>query len=1142
METAKVEVSETAVALEPIGEVAGADEFLARAHDAESLAVFDITQHDKMASGMDKADKELKSVNAEKQKRREQTIGDTQEKMRKAEQDASKNQDGLEAGAKTSIQAARQEIVEEQAAKVDSVKQNLSSESEKATKKIDARITEDQSKLKTTYDQAEKEAEAKKTEAQKDIDNKKKEAEDASENKSWWERGKAWVGSQLSKIGEAFGKLFTKLFEDIDKVIAKAKKVGGDLIDAGAKFAKKVVSGLGKLAKTAVNNVVGKYFPETAKKLNALIDNEVKAFNNKIDLVAKKLKTGLNALLDVLGDGLKGVLKFVQGALNGIIAIAQAALKGDWGEVARIFLEGILSTWGISLESFYAFFGKAMDVLLLIYNDPWQFLQNLFNAVMEGFNKFGDNFLEHLTKGFFEWLTGAFAGTLRLPTTFDLVGLLDLAAQILGLTYENIRTIAVDVFGESAVEKVEHVFGYVKALITEGWSSLFEKIKDDLSGLYDIVVDQITSYLETKIVQAGIVLLVSMLNPVTGLIRLVMAIWKFVTWVITNLGRFKTIFETIVNGIVNIAKGIIEPAALKVESAIALLIAPIIDLLAGLLLISGVTDQVKKIISQVRKKITAAIKKFITKIGSLFTGKKKKKGDSTEEADDDLMTDVKFSADGESHRLYVVEKGDDVVPMVASDPTPVALWLNQQEERHFKKGGDLKKKGDEDVVALIRTARDQLGILDGLVEKNQDEAEKKDLSEDETEKATRAGEILKETLIKLFMDDNNITKPLHVGGIARQNSGFMLKVLFFAHQANEAITDNDKFVTNKLISKVGEDTSINAPLGRLIAAIAEHPDNGAMWAEAIEPEIIAAAKMKTSKKNPQDYSIFVGFKAINFRETTENKKFLKKQYRYFEKQDEAGKGVGDGALKDLNYFFTKSPRARGNKDWVSDKLRDAKPKSHEWIPVSLFTDIVNQVTESMSDENLHLVGNLLQMQHKLRTPTSKVIFDYDYIKGNHGRFGYIGTEHLSALSNDPSMKLDDGYKKFNAPITTLQGHNKLYVTQIEDNKPTKREANAGSYNWHEDLKKRLRRAGIGRKISGDTIHLIEKFFIRMITRDFLFSKDDEDVFEKASLEFGQYEIAGIKYTNYKEAFDKAIEITNIVIGDLKEQINKIKND
>jgi hypothetical protein len=99
---------------------------------------------------------------------------------------------------------------------------------------------------------------------------------------------------------------------------------------------------------------------------------------------------------------------------------------------------------------------QAASVITLIIEDPIGFLSNLVTAVTQGVTNFKDHIVEHLKKGLLDWVFGAVTRAgIELPETFDLKGVLSLVLQILGLTWQNIRRIAVEMVGEPIVHAIE---------------------------------------------------------------------------------------------------------------------------------------------------------------------------------------------------------------------------------------------------------------------------------------------------------------------------------------------------------------------------------------------------------------------------------------------------------------------------------------------------------------------------------------------------------------------------------------------------------------------------------------------------------------------------------------------------------------
>jgi hypothetical protein len=696
-ETVALDMEQRETALDETAQVEGADQFLSRDLDAETTALFDAHHQTAMQDSLSEADTEMAAMVTERDSKREAETAKAREDMATAEKDANDKQQAEVGDARRKIQDERQSTMDAQGAAVADMNEEARTENERVQGDIKTRVEQDEAKIAKDFEGAEKQAESKLNDAEKDAKAEKDKAEKEAEDKSWWDRAVDWVGEQLSKLGDLIGKIFDAVRAGINKILDGVKAIAFTLIDAAASFIKGAIELYGEFLKLAVTHIVGSVFPELAEKLNAVIDEGVRLAKAAVDKAAEGLKAAVNAIVDLYKKALNAILDFVEGALNTVLAVAQAALAGDWSEVARLIIDPILKMLGINKDDFYAFFSNAADGLMKIVNDPLAFLGHLLDTVVGGFKLFGQNFVDHLIGGVIGWLTGALGGSITMPEKWDLWGVLDIARQILGLTLDMMRRIAVRILGEAAVEKIEFFIDYAKELIIGGWGAFFDKIKSDLSGLFDMVMGELTTFLVEKVVKAGIVWLASLINPAGALVKLVLMIWDFVMWMKDNLARFVDIITTVVNGIVDIANGKVEPASKAIERVLGNLLAPAIDLIARLIGLGNVAGRVRKIIEKVRKRIEDAIVKLIRKVLAKFTGKGGGKTSGTDDTPGKtgaLMTPKQFQGAGESHTLYLEEDGNDVVPTMRSTPTPVVKWLN-----------DLKK--EDNVAPYIKRENDK---------------------------------------------------------------------------------------------------------------------------------------------------------------------------------------------------------------------------------------------------------------------------------------------------------------------------------------------------------------------------------------------------------------------------------------------------
>ena len=452
----------------------------------------------------------------------------------------------------------------------------------------------------------------------------KAKAERDAENESWWDRAVSWVKSALKSLVSAVGAIFDGVRALINKALDAAKALALRAIDAVAGAIKGAIGVFGAILKGAISVLVGQVFPELAARLNSAVDGFVTGAQHAVDAVADRLKKGVEALVEGLRTALMKALDVFQAGITAALSLATAALTGDWGALARMVLEAVLRLIGVSPAEFAAFVGSAEETFRMIVDKPMDFVRNLMDAVKGGISGFAERIGTHLQQGVIGWLTGALGSAgITIPEKFDLMGVLDLARQILGLTWENLKAKARTIIGEKNVERLETAFGFIGTLVTEGWSGLWNRIIADLTSLRDTVFDGIRSFVQERVIFAAITKLASLFNPVGAIVQLVLAAWNLFTFVRDQLSRLVELVTTVVGAVGDIARGILDKPKAAVEGVLSRLLPLAIDLLARLLGLGNVGAKVREIIEKVRGAIDKAIDKLIGKVVGLFSGGKK---------------------------------------------------------------------------------------------------------------------------------------------------------------------------------------------------------------------------------------------------------------------------------------------------------------------------------------------------------------------------------------------------------------------------------------------------------------------------------------------------------------------------------------
>lgn len=338
-------------------------------------------------------------------------------------------------------------------------------------------------------------------------------------------------------------------------------------------------------------------------KLNAL-DNEVNDAQKKLEeALAKKREAAIKAIDEK-------------------IAKMKEAMKGALGKLAGLIFEALMKffKWALKKAGMDpdALINKVTSTIKAIVKNPKGFFGNLIKAVKGGVFNFRDNIKTHLIKGLIDWITGGLQGAgITLPTTWDLKGIIGLVLQILGLTWANIRRHLVDKMGEKtiafvekAIEMGEKALEIFKKIKAGGFGALWDMIKDKAEEIKGMVMEKIRDFISTEVIKAGIVKLVSMLNPVGAIAQAIMGIYNAVMFFVENGSRIAAFVSSIFDSIANIAAGSLGAASAAVEGALAKTIPIIINFIARLAGLGNLGAKVAKVIQAIQKPVNMVLEKL----------------------------------------------------------------------------------------------------------------------------------------------------------------------------------------------------------------------------------------------------------------------------------------------------------------------------------------------------------------------------------------------------------------------------------------------------------------------------------------------------------------------------------------------------
>lgn len=685
------------------------------------IAGFDQDSAAQMAASADAARQQMADAQGTRDTAHADAVQQAQVQRQDAETQADDSQRQAVVAQRQTIQHERQRTVDDQNAAMAGINAEAAQARDDRREQAQREVAAGQQRIDARYDQAETDAEAAVRRGEQEAERERERKRRESEQASWWDRAVDFIRSAFEALTALISGIFDAVRSAVTGLIELARQAVVGLIQAVSAALQAIVSALGEVLRGLVDRLLGEIFPELARRLNAAIDAAVNAVNRAIDTVAGALVEAVNAIAAALTSAVNAVLDAFQAAVNSALAVLQAALTGDWGALLVRVLDAVLRVLGIEPVAFHALIAQAADAVTTIVNDPGRFVTNMLDVVVGGIRRFANNFFDHFRRGIIGWLTGAL-GDIQIPSEWNLWTVLDLARQILGLTWDFVRERAARLIGPENVTRLEMMGSWIGTLITEGWQGLWTRVQESLASLRDSVLEAIRNFVLERVIMAAIGWLASMFNPVGALVRLVMMIWNLYQFVSAQMQRLFGIAQAVVGAISNIARGVLEPGQRAVETVLGNLVPVVIDLLMSLLGVTGVAARVRQIIQDLRQRIADAVDRMLQRVlQTLGLNRRTAAGSGAAgaggaaAAEGPLGQAVTIDVEeGEDHTLTLERRaGQRPVAIMRSEPKPVSEWLQDLARMASAQRDDARRTAATAAVNLARAKLTELEAAAG---------------------------------------------------------------------------------------------------------------------------------------------------------------------------------------------------------------------------------------------------------------------------------------------------------------------------------------------------------------------------------------------------------------------------------------------
>lgn len=376
-------------------------------------------------------------------------------------------------------------------------------------------------------------------------------------------------------------------------------------------------------------------------------------------------------------------------------------------KVVKKVIEIMLKIMNFPVNLIGSIFQKTAGVITLIQKDPIGFIKNLLRGVKQGFMQFFNNIGTHLMNGLTKWLFGQLGKAgIKPPPDLSLSSILGLVLEILDITKDKIFAKVAEKIGKKKMERIRGfmdkltgIWAFVKDVVQRGPVAIWEYVKEKISNLWNMVFEQVKSWVMEKIVKKVSTKLLSMLDPsgVMAVVNSFIAIYNAIESFVEYFTKMLKMVNRFVDGVAAVATGNLAPAANKLESSLSKGMPIAIGFFANQVGLSGLGKKVGKMIEGVRKKVDSAIdwlvKKAVKAGGAILNKAKSVMGSVKDTVANIFGGKTHFKTEsGEAHSLYVETVSNKPQLMMASAPKTMERFLKFYKSKNKEKLDESKTK------------------------------------------------------------------------------------------------------------------------------------------------------------------------------------------------------------------------------------------------------------------------------------------------------------------------------------------------------------------------------------------------------------------------------------------------------------------
>ncbi|KUN48929.1 hypothetical protein AQJ27_04540 [Streptomyces olivochromogenes] len=281
---------------------------------------------------------------------------------------------------------------------------------------------------------------------------------------------------------------------------------------------------------------------------------------------------------------------------------------------------------------------RAAGVADRIVRNPIRFLSNLGASVKAGLTGFLSNIVTHLKAALKDWLFGNLAAAgVELPEQWDLRGIVKTVLSLFGISWAFIRSELLKHMPEPVLNTVIGAIRVVGVIKDKGVGGLWEEIREKIGDLKQQAFEMIKGFVVETVLKAGVTWLLSLITPAGALVKAVMAVYDFLTFLVEKARALAEFVNSILDTLEEICDGVSQKVATRIESSLARSLPLAIDLLARVLRLGAIPAKIKNVLEKIGTPVRGFISKIIAKAAAygrkLMAGGRKALGTLVGKAD-----------------------------------------------------------------------------------------------------------------------------------------------------------------------------------------------------------------------------------------------------------------------------------------------------------------------------------------------------------------------------------------------------------------------------------------------------------------------------------------------------------------------------